>query len=252
MYCLFLDIASSQSLCSLFFNGRVVEEICSDTISSRHPCAIWQILLDRHNVNLDQIHFFACGVGPGSYTGIRTAVATVKSLSLVMKKPIVAVSSLLLLSPVADGQYVLLADGGFSGAYMQKVSVSATGIVVEPPQIMSLNAVPDDFFIVTDALEWIEKRGLCIPKQAEELGLDLSQSSRDSTIKNGSIFEYWFSPKLQCRHGAMVARYCYQEAAAERVYSATTLPVWYLRKTQAEIERELQYKNALPCCEISL
>jgi len=32
--------------------------------------------------------------------------------------------------------------------------------------------------------------GVCIPKQVEELDLGLSQSSRDSTIKNGSIFKY--------------------------------------------------------------
>jgi len=30
-----------------------------------------------------------------------------------------------------------------------------------------------------------------IPKQVEESGLDASESSRDLTIKNGSILQYW-------------------------------------------------------------
>ena len=47
--------------------------------------------LDLHTQDID---FFACGLGPGSFTGLRVGVATIKGLSYTNKKPIAAVSTL--------------------------------------------------------------------------------------------------------------------------------------------------------------
>lgn len=44
--------------------------------------------------DIRDIDYFACGLGPGSFTGMRIGVATVKGLSIVGNKPVVGISSL--------------------------------------------------------------------------------------------------------------------------------------------------------------
>ena len=51
-------------------------------------------LLKETNTTLDDIDLFACDNGPGSFTGIRIGLATVKAFCDVKNKPCVSVSSL--------------------------------------------------------------------------------------------------------------------------------------------------------------
>lgn len=51
-------------------------------------------LLSALNMTLDDIDVFAVSVGPGSFTGLRIGMATVKTFAQVKQKPIIGVSSL--------------------------------------------------------------------------------------------------------------------------------------------------------------
>lgn len=50
--------------------------------------------LSEAKLTLDQIDIFSCGVGPGSFTGIRISINTIKTLAYVYNKPCSAVDSL--------------------------------------------------------------------------------------------------------------------------------------------------------------
>ena len=50
--------------------------------------------LTESNLTLNQIDIFSCGVGPGSFTGIRISVNTIKTLAYVYNKPCSVVDSL--------------------------------------------------------------------------------------------------------------------------------------------------------------
>lgn len=55
--------------------------------------AIEQIL-KLTNTSVDEIDMFACSVGPGSFTGVRIGVATIKGLAFGKNKPCVGISTL--------------------------------------------------------------------------------------------------------------------------------------------------------------
>jgi len=59
------------------------------------------------------IDYFACGLGPGSFTGMRVGLSTVKGLSWSLKRPIIGISSLDILAQnasSASGKIVTIVD----------------------------------------------------------------------------------------------------------------------------------------------
>lgn len=51
-------------------------------------------VLESLNWKVNDIDYFACGLGPGSFTGIRVGVATIKGLAWSLKKPVIGISTL--------------------------------------------------------------------------------------------------------------------------------------------------------------
>lgn len=77
-------------------DGRVVEHAVEGPPKRQSellPGAI-EAMLARHGVKLSELDGFVVGLGPGSFTGLRIGVATVKGLAYALEKPVVGVSSL--------------------------------------------------------------------------------------------------------------------------------------------------------------
>jgi tRNA threonylcarbamoyladenosine biosynthesis protein TsaB len=65
--------------------GRRLSSLLAVTISRA---------LDALGYGPKDIDYFACGLGPGSFTGIRVGVSAVKGLSWVLKKPVIGIATL--------------------------------------------------------------------------------------------------------------------------------------------------------------
>lgn len=53
-----------------------------------------QRVLKTLNWRMSGIDYFACGLGPGSFTGMRTGLSTIKGLCWVLNKPLIGISTL--------------------------------------------------------------------------------------------------------------------------------------------------------------
>lgn len=93
-----LAIDTSSKVCSVAIleNDKVIDELNLNdgkTHSENLMCLIDEIL-NKNNLNVKQIEMLACSVGPGSFTGIRIGVATIKPIAEVLNIKIASVTSL--------------------------------------------------------------------------------------------------------------------------------------------------------------
>ncbi len=72
-----------------------------------------QRVISAVGLDIADIDYFACGLGPGSFTGMRIGLATIKGLSVVKNKPVIGISTLDILAqnaPLTDRLIVTALD----------------------------------------------------------------------------------------------------------------------------------------------
>lgn len=117
MLILSLDTSSPAGSCALLRDGNVL----SERINTDHEPYSASVLRDTEellegaHVSLEQMDLFAVGAGPGSFTGLRVGLATVKGWAEVLGKPIAAVSGL---EALAAQAWASLEAGSFVAAVM--------------------------------------------------------------------------------------------------------------------------------------
>jgi tRNA threonylcarbamoyladenosine biosynthesis protein TsaB len=84
-----LDSSSPLLTCALWEDGRTVaESLHAEKAGDVLPGALLAL------APLESVDALACGIGPGSFTGLRVGLASVKALAFVRKLPIAGASSL--------------------------------------------------------------------------------------------------------------------------------------------------------------
>ena len=106
-----------------------------DTSTERRSVALLRgaSVLASAGVKLKEVGLYAAAVGPGSFTGLRSGLATVKGLALMTGKPAVGVQTLHALAYCVrpSARVVSLIPAGRGEVFAQLLSVSAEGLVTE-------------------------------------------------------------------------------------------------------------------------
>ena len=118
-------------------------------------------LLNEANLTLSEIDGFGASVGPGSFTGIRIGVSTVKALAYANGKKVFNVTSFEALAYNSEESKVLaVIDAKHSNYY---VCGFENGEVIFPPKFLSINELNDikgDYSVVSDCeLDFNYQRG---------------------------------------------------------------------------------------------
>lgn len=220
-----LSIETASKICAvaLLENDKLIKEKLLED-ENTHSVKLMPLvdeLLKHENVTIHDIDLFACDKGPGSFTGVRIGVSTVKAFLDVTNKKAVGITSLeaLAYNSEKDGIICTMLDaknGNIYYGFFEKVENNIK-------QLEELN-----FDNISNVLEKIYKED----KQIIFIG-DASQNYEElikSKLAKKAIFlEDKRRNKLNARNIGLAAYYKKEEA----IDSNELIPT-YLRKSNAE------------------
>lgn len=94
MNILSIDTTTKVASVSILYNDKIIEKSISNEVThSEKMLPLIDEVLKENSITLDNIDMYACINGPGSFTGIRIGLSTLKAFSLVDNKKIFSMSS---------------------------------------------------------------------------------------------------------------------------------------------------------------
>ena len=229
MIILGMDTSSVNATVAVMNDKKLVAEylISNDRTHSVIIMPLLEDMLKKCNLQLSDIDVFAVVTGPGSFTGLRIGIATIKTLAQACNKPVIGVSSLeslatnflmckdTLICPIIDARH----EEVYNALYENDMTVSE-------PRVISLDNLFDE----------LESTG----KNVIFCGDGVLNYADKITSKNRANWS--IAPQnLSMQKASSLCQVAYAKAM-DGVYDDlyTLLPL-YLRRSQAE--RELDRKN---------
>jgi len=125
------DVRSVAVVCG----GRVRAQVAGSLRGAHSANLLSDIdgVLKQAGVRLAEIELLAAATGPGSFTGLRAGLATVKAFAVALAKPVVGVPTLhaVALSAGRAGHVVAALPAGRGELFAQLLSVAPDGAVTE-------------------------------------------------------------------------------------------------------------------------
>lgn len=175
--------------------------------------------IKEKNIKLADLSFISVGIGPGSYTGIRIGVTIAKSLAFVYQIPLIGVCTLDTFLPENDTIFAVVIDAKIGGVYLQTGSLKK-GVVERllEPKAYSL----------PEAAEILQTITTIVTPHAEKIRVKLEALNPQNQWN-------WQESYPQA---SPLIHLAYKKIKEDKVIADSPLELLYLRKTQAEIEKE--------------
>ena len=229
MIILGLDTSTRAASVALWSDGILLGELVVNDkrTHSQKLMPILESLCELANIKIRDVDLLAVCIGPGSFTGIRIAMATVKALAHVGDLPVVAVNSLESLAyNLSDSQASLvpILDAQGSQVY-SAIYKSQEGL----PKISREIKVVD----IDDLLEevkLIEGPVIFLGEGVYKYGDKLGCLGLDARIASSNINVSRAASVRACAH--------YKYKKGLDVYTCYDILPMYIRKSQAEVQYE--------------
>jgi tRNA threonylcarbamoyladenosine biosynthesis protein TsaB len=201
--------------------------------------------LARGNVLLREVNLFTCASGPGSFTGLRIGIATIKALAASLNQPCVGIPTLQAVAHAGGPSpaTVALLPAGRGEVFAQLFSVTDDGTVVEldnpahlsPQKLVerysafeNLNWAGSGAHLQRDFLEhYAQENRIAFVEAA-------SVPTADHTRSGRAVWKLAAREDNLARHVAQLALQLFQ---TDRIESPDSLSAIYVRPSDAELNQ---------------
>lgn len=221
MKILALDSTANTSTVAVLENDKLLS-VYTANIKNTHSETLLPMVksvLETLRLTVDDVDAFAVSEGPGSFTGVRIGVATVKGLAFGRGKKCVGVSTIEALARNLDG---------FSGIVCPIMN-ARRGQVYTGAFLNGERIVDDQCMLLCDLIPVLEGYGVPIYFAGD--GYSLIEGMDNPLFRATP-------EQLRYQSAYSVGRVAYEKLCGGQGVSDEALRVEYLRKAQAERERE--------------
>ncbi|MBC7910771.1 MAG: tRNA (adenosine(37)-N6)-threonylcarbamoyltransferase complex dimerization subunit type 1 TsaB [Pyrinomonadaceae bacterium] len=231
-----LETATRSGSIALMNGEKVIASVTGNAQDSHSATLLHQIemLLEKSGLSLPDIDLFATASGPGSFTGLRIGLATVKALSATLNRPCIGIPTLQAIAygAGASDATCALIPAGRGEVFAQLFKVAEDGKVSElseathlPPTIL-LDRMSDRLTLLWAGHGARENSDL-ISERARELKINFSSSE-----PNG-----WTLAAADDALAEHVAHLALQESDNDEAHQPENLHAIYVRPSDAELKK---------------
>lgn len=226
MKILAVETSSVVASCAVLEDERLIAEEIVNTRLTHSETLMPMIdsVLKKAEVDISDIDTFAVAIGPGSFTGLRIGISAVKALAHAGNKKVVGVSTLKALSknlPFTEKLIVPIMDARRGEVY--------TAIYKGDTEILEPSAMP-----IIELLEIVKAKGECAVFLGD--GVPVFKEIVKETLGD---MAYFAPANLSEQRASSIGVL----AVSEKKNDYHALSPVYLRKSQAEREREEREAN---------
>ena len=221
-----LAIETSGSNCSVAIatEDKIIANFSCNTgtTHSQNLMPMIDQALKFANLELNDIDIFSCSVGPGSFTGLRIGIASVKGMALSLNKKVISVSSLLGLAyniGYFDGIIASVIDARNNNVY------SALYTYSEKPKMIG-EYISDSIDVLIEKLKTHNSKILFVG--------DGAISYKERFISEFGDKAYFAPYHLNYQSAVSVAKASIDKANNGEYNDYNTIHPLYLKKSQAE------------------
>ena len=232
-----LAIGTSGKNCTvaIFEDKNLIKEInINDGLThSQNLMPTIDTIFKETGLELSDIDYYACSIGPGSFTGIRIGIATIKGICLGCDKPVVAVPSLLALAYNIKEHYgyiISCIDAKNDNVYAAVYDNSKLGLPMQ-----SGNYISDNIDELVDRMKSIEEK-ICVVGDGAKL---LKEKIQEEGMLEDRIS--FCLPEDELEYASSIANAAYDMIQEGKITDGIHVSPLYLKKSQAE--RELEEKE---------
>lgn len=199
--------------------------------------------LEEAGCSLNDVDVFACASGPGSFTGLRIGIATLKALAATLDRPCVGIPTLQAVAHAAGRSLatVSLLPAGRGEIFAQMFSVSGDDIVnaLDAAAHLSPQKLIERYGALAE-LRWAGSgahlhREL-IEKSAQVRGITFGEISTGApSTARGRGWELAANERNLAKHVAALAEQAFRQGTLQRADSLTAI---YVRPSDAELKEQ--------------
>ena len=239
MKILALDTSGPNCSVSILENDKIIGDftINNGTTHSQNLVPMIEQVQSFTNVDLKDMDILACSIGPGSFTGLRIGLATIKGFALSLQKQVIGVPTLLSLAynvSYFDGIICSILDARndnvYAGLYENK----------NGKPVLIKDYISDSIDVL---IQTIKEQNISSPilfvgdgvyTYKEKLVTELSNTLSASNTLNKSNSLLFASSHQNNQNALSVARAAFDMANQNEYSDYNILSPLYLKKSQAE------------------